>query len=330
MRVHCFITHPFVVVNCTTRSPDLAFLLRNTNAVMWRLLAARNSGHTASSLRIVQPRRRTHDTRREEVVPGGAAVVKLRSTKPTDERLDVTGAVWSSMTVFVTDPQATGRIYQALGLPVREIDANLVEVPLKSGPTLRLVAAAVPTRTHTGFRVPHSLCPTIALGELGADWRVNEEGILTVKDPDGNRCYGVPPRGGKPPRSLAMWSMFVTDVAGTAQFLKSLLGPGVHTAQSRIGTVGDPHGVVLKEDVTFPGQDHTLTLLPAGHGRTTEASLGIEVPDLDAVAQCLGEGDWDYEYRTTETVVARTPDGNPIYFMSRAKTTAGAQRRRSQ
>jgi hypothetical protein len=293
---------------------------------MWRLLAARNSGHTASSLRIVQPRRRTHDTRREEVVPGGAAVVKLRSTKPTDERLDVTGAVWSSMTVFVTDPRETGFVYRALGLTVREIDANLVEVLMPPGPTLRLVAADVPSRTHTGFRVPPSGAPTSALDALGADWRVNEEGILTVKDPDGNRCYGVPPKPGRRVSPLAMWSMFVTDVAGTAQMLKTLLGPGVHTAQSRIGTVGDPHGVVLKEDVTFPGQDHTLTLLPAGHGRTTEAALGIEVPGLDAVAQCLGEGDWDYEYRTTETVVAHTPDGNPIYFMSRAKTAAGAQR----
>lgn len=288
--------------------------------------AAKNSGSTASGHRIVQPRRRTHDTRREEVVPGSATVVKLRSKNPTTERLNVAGAVWSSITVFVTDPRETGRMYSALGLSVQEIDAGLVEVAIASGPTLRMVAAGAPSRTHTGFRVPHSQAPTIILDALGVDWRVNDDNMLTVRDPDGNRCYGVPPKPGRRVSPLAMWSMFVTDVAETAQWLKELLGPGLRTTQSRIGTVGDPHGVVLKEDVTFPGQDHTLTLLPAGHGRTTEASLGIEVPDLEAVAQCLSGWDWNFEYRTTETVVARTPDGNPIYFMSRSKTAAGVQR----
>lgn len=239
----------------------------------------------------------------------------------------MTDTVWSSITVFVTDPRVTGRLYCALGLSVREIHSGLVEVPMTNGPTLRLVAADIPSRTHTGFRIPPRVAPTMGLDALGASWRVSDDGVLTVKDADGNRCYGVPPQENKPPRSLAMWSMFVTDVAGTAQWLTNLLGPGVSTSQSRIGTVGDPHGVVLKEDVTFPGQSHTLTLLPAGHGRITEASLGIEVPDLEPVAQCLGEGDWDFEYRSSQTIVTRTPDGNPVYLTPRVRTAAPVQPR---
>ena len=224
-------------------------------------------------------------------------------------------AAWSSITVFVTDPRETGRLHRALGVPVRIIDAALVEVGAPAGPLIRLVAAEVPSRTHTAFRIRNPELTVIGLDALGVRWRTHAEGVMAMRDPDGNHCYGVPARDGHPRHDLlSMWSLFVTDADVTARWLRDLLGPAVSTRQIRLGTAGGGEGEVLREDVTFAGSDRTLALLPAAGGRTTEASLSFEVPDLEPVADRLAAAGRAAQRRGSRTLVTWTPDGCPVYL----------------
>lgn len=238
-------------------------------------------------------------------------------------------AVWSSITVFVTDPGKTAAVYRALGVPVTVVDSGLVEVSAAGGPVMRLVAAEVPSRTNTGFRIADPADAMIRLDAEGVTWKADRSRVLAIRDPDGNFCYAVPPRKGhlRQPK-LAMWSMFVSDVSGTARWLQNLLGSAVSTQQSWVGAVGGGMGELLREDVTFCDSDRTLPLFPAGGRKTTEAALGFQIPDLEAAARILTDGGWNVERRGSQTLVTRTPDGNPIYLTPQVPAAQPAPRRR--
>lgn len=226
-----------------------------------------------------------------------------------------TTAVWESATIFCTDPVATGRFYAALGLPVRVVDSGLAEVPMPSGPALRLVEAQVPSRTYIGVRVGDFSAVERGLSELGAWWERRHPNFLVCRDPDGNGVYALLPRLESPPQRLIIWKVYVTDVNDTMRWFRHGLDLSTSDVENRIVVVGNsPTGAT--DDVWVNFRDPpSLLLFPAGGGRVTEAALNIRVPALHAVADRLEAMQWEYEFKGPMALVTETPDGWPIHVV---------------